>query len=55
MSIFLTKIDWLASPYNYDFGDYLFTGMVSLFWIVVIPVLLIGYLGDKIVSILKSR
>lgn len=52
-STILISTDWLKNPYDYGFGDYLFTGMVSIFWFIILPIYLIGYLGKSITTLLK--
>ena len=49
-SIFLFKKDWLNSPYEYDVGDYILTGFASIVWFLIIPVVLIAFIGSKIAS-----
>jgi hypothetical protein len=44
-SLFLYRTDWLNSAYDYDVADYLFTGFVSICWIIFLPVYLLGYIG----------
>jgi len=49
-SIVLFKKDWLDSLYEYDIGDYILTGFASIAWFLIIPVILIGFIGDKIAN-----
>ena len=44
--------DWLLGD---GFAEYYFTGFVSLFWMIVLPLFLIGYLGNFIQEYIKTR